>query len=101
MPVLLSTTFWTHDVGKILTFTLTSGDTAFNLTGASVTMLLHTGQTFPVSVASALSGSLHYTVPAETWHADRRYRAQFRARFASATLHSDLFELHVKKTVEE
>lgn len=89
------------DIGKVVSFSVVCGTTPFDLSGASISMLLNDGRSFPLSIVSAGSGTARHVISATDFlNRGRFYLGQLQV-FASGgkVFNTGKFEIHVNKTV--
>jgi hypothetical protein len=91
---------WTNDVGKTIPFIITSGASALDLTGANVTMVLDNGIAYPMTIVSAGSGTVEYTVSLYDFRTPKDLFGQLRVSFSTNRFYTSSFQVVVRRTID-
>ena len=90
--------FYDFDVGVSLTFTLTSGITAVNLSGYTATLIVGGyPNLINLTVISAASGVVGYTTSAKDFKTPGEFKCQILRSATGTKIHSSPFTVRVLK----
>ncbi|HXH10799.1 MAG TPA: hypothetical protein VNP04_13685 [Alphaproteobacteria bacterium] len=91
--------FFDRDVGVSISAIVAVSGSAVNLSGAAVTLLVAPQRAFAMSIISAASGTVEYTVSAGDFPFATQYLCQIRWSAGSGTFHLSTFLVTVKRSL--
>ena len=99
----MAISFFHLEVGKGLGFIITSGDTIKDLSGGTITLLTNGHSSFPMSIVSAGSGAIEYTLQINDFPKPQDLLGQLRVSLPGTppeTTYTSTFQVTAKPTLE-
>lgn len=91
--------FFDRDVGVSISAIITVSGAVVNLSGANVTLLVSPERSYRMSIVSAASGTVEYTVSSGDFPFAAQYLCQIRCSVGGGTFHLSTFVIDVKRSI--